>query len=74
MEEPKQRLGHKSVAACQVPVGPVPGGKGALAGASGDIVSHSCSLGLRPSHLTELLPPFLAPTWLQVVPASHCRQ
>lgn len=74
MEEPKQRLGPKSAAACQVPVGPVPGGKGALAGASGDTVSRSSSLGLRLSHLTELLPPFLAPTWLQVMPSCHCRQ
>lgn len=73
LSEPKQRLGHKCVA-CQGAPGPAPGGEGALAGASGDTVLHSSCSGLRPSRLIELLPSFLAPVWLQVVPTCHCRQ
>lgn len=48
--------------------------RGTLAGASGETVSHSSCSGLRPSHLIELLLPFIAPAWLQVVPTCRCRQ
>lgn len=70
----RPRLGHESAAAGLGARGACSWRSGALAGALGETVPHFSCLGLRPSHLIELLPPFVAPAWLQVVPACRCRQ
>lgn len=56
-----------------VPVAPLLE-EGFWQGPLGETVSHSSCSGLRPSHLIELLLPFIAPAWLQVVPTCRRRQ
>lgn len=69
--EPKQRLGCKSAAAHQGAHGACSWRRGSPGkGLRGD-GAHSSSSGLN---LIVLLPPFLAPSWLQVVTTCRCRQ